>query len=315
MSENRYPAYDLPTMVDRLCPPAASKYRGLVAQLDEQQALVKLCLEHEKDIDVRRNVVASALRSSDAALPENASAIRRLQQQLDQLDAEAATLERKRARLNSARGNLDQTISHLQNSLASCYRAPAADPVIAAPREGESVADAIMRVRQQIMCSQQELISVRSAPWPAAEQRAWLRTEIARLQKDGPRLIVGAGGRPEIVSPDVVQFTTPGVALTAPSGSALRLMASLFPDELLRCLEQQIIEVPGGVPFADRPARVSEIEQEILTLEFVEESLIEQALAAGIEVHRRPQASAHAVLGLWSPLLGLPPQLELQAAE
>jgi len=169
-------------------------------------------------------------------------------------------------------------------------------------------------VRQQIMRKQQELISLRSAPWPAGEQRDWLRAEIARLQKNGPRLVFGSDGRPEIISPDITQFTAPGVALTAPSGSALRLMAALFPDELLRCLEQQIIEVPSAVPFAVRPERIAEIEQQILRLEFEEESLIEQALAQGLEVHRRPQASPHAILGLYSPLMGLPPE-ELQAAE
>jgi hypothetical protein len=295
-----------------LAPSAGAKYRSLQQSLDETHALLRLLLDQERDLGTRRSVIASALNSRDPALPENDAAIGRLQQQLMQLDREHEALEKKRARLNSARGNLDQVLSYVRNVLPSCYGAPAADPVTATPRHDETLSDAILRTRGEIARKQQELVAIKSAPWPASETRAWLRAEIARLAKNGPRLAFGSDGRPEIVSPDIMQFTAPGVGLTAPSGSALRLMASLFPDQLLQCLEQQIIDAPGAVAVADRPARIREIEQQILKLEYEEESLLVQAQAAGLEVHRRPQASAHAILGLRSPIL--PPPL-LEAAE
>jgi hypothetical protein len=299
---NRYPAHDLSTMVERLAPSASAKYHALTGRLDEVHALLKLCLDQEKDLDTRRNVCARALHSS--ALPESDAANKRLREQLAQLDREHEVLERKRSRLNSARGNLDQTLSHLRNALPGCYGSPAAEPIVAEPREGETISDAILHVRGEIGGKQSELVAIKSAPWPAAEQRAWLHQQIAQLQKDGPRLIVGQDGRPEIFSPDVSQFAPPGATFVAPSGSALRLLASLFPDQLFACLEQQIVDAPHAIAFADRPQRIREIEQQILRLEFAEESLIEQALESGIEVHRRPQASVYAILGLHSPIFG-----------
>jgi hypothetical protein len=105
MSENHYPAYDLASMVDRLAPSAGAKYRGLVAQLEEIQTLVKLTLDQERDIDVRRNVVASALHSRDPALPENAAPIGRLQAQLAQLDQACAYWMLGAVRKQSARAD------------------------------------------------------------------------------------------------------------------------------------------------------------------------------------------------------------------
>ena len=244
---NDYPAYDLASAVDRLGPRAGAKYRGLCGQLDEVVTLLKLTLDQQKDLDIRRAVVFSHLSSRDTRLPENDASIRRLQQQEQQLDAEGAALDAKRSRLNATRANLDQVLSHLRNAMLSVYRSPPAHPVVVWPRPGESLADAIERVRAEIGSKQSELVAIQSAPWPASEQRQWLAAEIARLRADGPRLEIGSGGRPQLTSPDVMQYAATGTAFTAPSGSVLKMMASLFPDRLTEFLRAQIVDAPGAI--------------------------------------------------------------------
>ena len=48
----------------------------------------------------------------------------------------------------------------------------------------------------------------------------------------------------------------------------------------------------------ERPQLIREAERRIFGLEVVEEKLVVAALEAGLEVHRRPGASAWAILGL-----------------
>jgi hypothetical protein len=75
-----------------------------------------------------------------------------------------------------------------------------------------------------------------------------------------------------------------------------------------------IDSVEGGISAPDRKARIIEIEAHIRQLEHEEEGLIEQALAAGIEVHRRYDASPYAVLGLAASWQAAP-QPVMEAAE
>jgi hypothetical protein len=89
----------------------------------------------------------------------------------------------------------------------------------------------------------------------------------------------------QISWPDTSQFSVTGT-FPAPSGGASKLLAYLFPDAMFAALTRGLDQWPEGVSAAARELRVAELEQHIRTLEYQEESLIEQAQAQGIEVHR-----------------------------
>jgi hypothetical protein len=74
------------------------------------------------------------------------------------------------------------------------------------------------------------------------------------------------------------------------------LLAALFGDQLKDLLTAGITDLRGAIPSADRPRLIREAEARILALEVAEERLVMAALEAGLEVHRRIDASPWAIL-------------------
>jgi hypothetical protein len=103
-------------------------------------------------------------------------------------------------------------------------------------------------------------------------------------------------GKVTIHWPDVQPYAVPGGVLSAPSGSASRLLAALFGDQLKDLLTAGITDLGGAIPSADRPRLIREAEARILALEIGEERLVCEALDQGLEVHRRIDASPWAIL-------------------
>jgi hypothetical protein len=83
---------------------------------------------------------------------------------------------------------------------------------------------------------------------------------------------------------DVMLYAGPGSALSAPSGSASKMLCALFPEQFKKLLTGDV-DVQGGIPSADRPRLIGEAEARILALEIGEERLVMAALDAGLEVH------------------------------
>jgi hypothetical protein len=75
------------------------------------------------------------------------------------------------------------------------------------------------------------------------------------------------------------------------------MLAWLFRKELLKKLLAAVDDVEVGIPSADRPRLIREAEGRVYALEVVEEKLVLAALDAGLECHRRIDASAWAILG------------------
>ena len=75
---------------------------------------------------------------------------------------------------------------------------------------------------------------VKSAPPPPDEIKIAIIESVDRLAKEGRPLVTSEGGKVELHWPDVMQYAGPGQALTAPSGSASRMFAWLFREELSR---------------------------------------------------------------------------------
>jgi hypothetical protein len=126
-------------------------------------------------------------------------------------------------------------------------------------------------------------------------------------------------GEVKVFWPDAPSIVASGSAIGAPAGSASALLAALYPDALLEALTANLDQIRGGISAADRAAKISELSTKILELEHTEESLVAQALAAGLEVHRRPTANGLALLGLALEVVPedemAPEELEAQAVE
>jgi hypothetical protein len=130
-----------------------------------------------------------------------------------------------------------------------------------------------------------------SIPGPAGRH---IRIDVALLQcLEHPERRQGHG----LLGRDVLYGARGG----APSGGGSKFTAWLFRDMLLARLFEEanvVTDDAPGIDAASRSLAVEHLEAEILALERQEESLVEAAIAQGIEVHRRSNASALAILGL-----------------
>jgi hypothetical protein len=280
---------------------ARRKFKALEALVADSQALVKSCMAREDVLEGRLAELHGRFRSTD---PKDALRLAELNREREELAADLQTARDERARRNGIRANAEQIVSQLKyNFLSSenCHgswglRAYAGPP--AKPRDGESLSDAIRRVRSEIGRLQGELTQVREAPPSTAEIKAHLVGEVDRLAREGQPTVSFEGGKVQLTFPDQLRYAPPGQGLSAPSGSASKLDCWLHRDEIVRALSAFADDIKGGLSAAERAQRIERLEADLLQHEFDEESLIEQALAAGIDVHRRRDASAYALLSI-----------------
>ncbi len=296
------PPYSLVQCLDRLPPRGRRKYDDLKSLLADAEALQRSLMERirakeERLADLRRRREYASVPGGDVA------AVERLDGELSAVRADLDRLERERSRRNGVRANTEQVCSRLDNFIlqlfsgASDAAAPRWPAKVPGPRAGESVTDALLRVRREINVVQGELRRVKTAPPPAVEIKAALVAEVDRMAAEGkPHVSIDGGGRVVVHWPDVQPYAVSGAALAAPSGSASKMLAALFGDQLKKLLTAGVDDVKGAIPSAERPKRVREIEARILALEVAEERLVVAALDEGLEVHRRIDASPWAIL-------------------
>lgn len=184
--------------------------------------------------------------------------------------------------------------------------------------------DEIQAGRQAIVAKREELAAVRQAPLPLKEAEARVPAAIqaageAWLAEKGEHLL-GVGmpadiamragewhptshalGEASDVGPTVLPFLnsrTPG-----PPALPFGCLAAGDPEAagrmLVGLLRAQYRAVPPGLPLAERPARVAELEAEIAHLEVADEERTDAAIAAGLaavtlrsDVETRRQADA-----------------------
>jgi hypothetical protein len=283
-------------------PRGRRKYDDLKALLADAEALQRSLMERIKlkedqfaDISRRRSY-ASVRGGGDAAEVE------RLDAELAAVRTDLDKLERERSRRNGIRANSEQVVSRLDNFILQLFSGASDDApppwpaTVPGPAEGESLADALLRVRHEIGMARGELQQIKTAPPPASEIRAALAAEVDRMAAEGKPHVVLDGGKVTLHWPDVQMYAAPGGALSAPSGSASKMLCALFPAELKRLLTAGIVDVRGSIASAERPQRIRVAEARILALEIAEERLVMAALDAGLEVHRRIDASPWAIL-------------------
>jgi len=168
--------------------------------------------------------------------------------------------------------------------------------VVPGARDGESLTDAILRLRSEIGIARNELMRIKTAPLPAAEIKAQIEAEVDRAAAAGAPRVTSGAGKLSIDWCDVQAFAAPGAARSAPSGSASQLACWLHRDEIIDRLTADVEDAPGSIPSAERPQRIRESEARIFALEVGEERLVVAALEQGLEVHRRIDASPWAIL-------------------
>jgi hypothetical protein len=308
-----WPVYSLAQAVARLPHAAQSKYRSLAALADDSAALLRVAMERSKRLEESLYHCEMRLGRLDPRT-EGDDAITKLRADRDALRTEVSTIEQRRSTLNARRSNAEQVLSQLQAAIPLLVERGGgqlrAVTITAQPRKGESLKDAILRLRREIANANSELSALRTAPLPPADIKAEISRQIAAMADQGRPVLRLDGGSVEVAWPDVAQFANPGQPMAAPNGGASKLLCWLFQDQITAALTNGVDDVVGGISTAEREARTAELNDEILRLEHEEESLIVQALDAGLDVHRRYQASPFALLGL-----EVETQAALQAAE
>lgn len=241
----------------------------------------------------------SSLREREAHLRMNLGRMDGAQAALDAVTAEIARTE---ALLNGRNARVTATndlVRSLERWLDRHDRAVFRAAVVeAAPKEGETLEAAIARVREEIDGLHGELRRIRRAPRPAAEVKAAINARIdAMAEKGRPRIYGLDTAEPRL---DLLPSTLRGDTLGQTFNREVveNMLAWLHRDALKAAIAEQIGTIKGGISAKDKEKAERDIPARILELERQEESLIEQAMAAGFDVLRRPQASPLAVLGI-----------------
>jgi hypothetical protein len=301
-----WPAWSAPEQLRRLLgklpPVARAKFQRLTAASADAEALIMASIARTKPLEVALNDAIARLNYTDPKTdPEGAKAI---EAEIEELRAQYQRLDRERATRQATKQNLDQTISTLRDVflLGGKLTFPVHEVhVDARPREGEDLKQAIMRTRDEISAAQGELRALRNAAGTLEELGVQVLREVERKASRGRPRVNTSGSKLTISWPDVITLGPRDAVIGAPQGAASDMLCWLHEQEIAKKLVTDLVAAlpdGGGISEAERTARVAEIEAAIARLENEEECLIEQALAAGIEVHRRTGASPWALLGI-----------------
>ena len=306
MNNANWPAWSPPEQLRRLLgklpPVARAKFQRLTAESADAEALIMASVARQKPIEVALNDAIARLNYTDAkADPDGAKAI---EAEIEELRVQLQRLDRERAVRQATKQNLDQTISTLREIfiLGGRLTFPVHEVHIdAQPRDREDLKAAILRTRNEISVAQSELRALRNAIGTLEELGVQVLREVERKAARGrPRVNVNAG-KVSIAWPDVITLGPRDQVIGAPQAAASDMLCWLHEQEIAKKLVTDLVAqlpVGGGISEAERIARIAETEPAIARLENEEEALIEQATAAGIEVHRRVNASPWALLGI-----------------
>ena len=277
------PPYSLAQCIARLNPSARSRFEDLRASVTDAKALQttsqeRIAATQEEYMRLQRRYARAVVPGGDG------DEAKRLGAELAALGDKLERLERERAKRNSVAANTQRVIARLESfieawvgSIPSAIREPPRGVTVTPQlHDGESVSDAVTRLRNEIGKVRAELAMVRDAPLPSAEVKAALVECIDRMAMEGRPRISIEGTRATVHWPDMVEFSVPGQgALAAPSGGASKLMCWLHRDEIIDRFTADIpADIPGAIPTAERPERIRELEAKLFALEVSEEFFV-----------------------------------------
>jgi hypothetical protein len=300
------PQQALAQAVARLPTSARAKYNKLVAQAEDIDAVVRATVERRRLAETR---VIAATQRAQSTDPRFASAeqVQAVHEEAETARAAMAEIETSLDAHNQAQARAQQTVAQLRQFLIAQTSGPVRVAGIASSRrKGEGLQDAIVRVRQELSTAQAELAQVKATPPTKIEITQQITDQINALREYAPRWTLDANNKLVIAWPDTPQFSATGT-FNAPSGSASKLLAWMFPDQLFALLTDGIDAWPEGLSASERQRRIQELEHRIRNLEHQEEDLIEAAEKQGIEVPRVWRSG-------WATLSIEPGQAEVLAA-
>jgi hypothetical protein len=167
-------AWSLPQMLKALPVAARRKHAQLTDQVDGWRALIKANLERDQ---YREHELMLLKNRAATCHPDDRPAV---EEEIALVAEELERLSRERDKLNSMRSNGEQVLAQINNIIPLWYNSnlPAhlqtkgklcPVHVDARPRDGETLSDAIVRVRSGIMARKAELAQLQAAPLPRAE--------------------------------------------------------------------------------------------------------------------------------------------------
>lgn len=310
-----YPAYRLSDIIGRLPAAARSKYRALGSLIEDQRALIDATNERRRSTE--ELIFSMEARFARLDRRTDAEAIVELRAEMDGLRSEVERSDKERARRSGIMGNCQQVKSAIEAWLGKWDTTDIgiSGPIVAASvdaalQPGEDISAAIKRVRSDIARLKSEIATIKAAPLPVEDIRAAIVKQIDTLANQGRPVMNFEAGKVAITFADMPMFGAGGV-LSAPPGSATKLMAWMFRDQLIEAMTAGLGAVTGGLAKPERDRRIAELERALLATEHIEEAYVCQAIAAGLEVHRRLGVNILALLGLTiaevSPAADTPP--------
>jgi hypothetical protein len=289
--------------LDLLPPVARKKYRRLEQQIRDAAALQESILAQERNLEDRYHSLMRRLKIADPKHEPDRVAL--IEAELSEVSDELERLRGERSKRNAVRASAEQILTRLRGFLAgdNIFRdAPyGVRPYSGAParlNNGESLEAALDRVRSAISRTQGEQAVVRAAPPSRDEVAAQLTAQINKMAAEGAPKISLDGGKVSIAWPDVQLYAVPGSGLSAPSGSASKLICFLFNEMMIKQVTASVANIEGGLSAAERAQRIAELDARVSRLEHEDEQLVEQALARGLEIHRRVDAHPFALLSI-----------------
>jgi hypothetical protein len=159
--------------------------------------------------------------------------------------------------------------------------------------KGETHADVVNRVRDEIAKTLKERLDVQQAGLPIEEMRAQVRKFVSEQARKGrPRVLASHDGF-QVQYDDGRGFT--------PGGDWGAILCWLIEERMTEELDRIIEAMPApalAVTPSEKAERLSTIKGKLLELERQEEAIIDAAEKDGQDIPRRPNADPAAILGV-----------------
>jgi hypothetical protein len=300
---------------------AREKLLGLRAERDDARAMVSAAWDRLEEVQEPAQAASTRLQHLAEEL-SHARDIRSRQARLADHPRFVEATERarwteealKRARQSyETRSVRVQALASLVTNLEAWLRdLPPGSTVIehhvepAKPRKGETVFDAVERLRRRLEDLRADLVQVERAPITSAAAKARARGEIEALAQRGvPDTFALIENAAPLVWPtakaEVVSWKDGRLDPFVPTVTAVdsrAVLCWLFKDEMARKVEAEIelrSDDANALTDEQRALRKAELEADILDVQREEESLI---MTAGGDIPRRPDSAPPAILGV-----------------
>lgn len=283
--------HDVPDPLSNLPLPSRRKYEMLQRQVTDAVALTKAA---QSQIDVIEHALRMLINQRDSDPPRADEYQRQIDEHTESYDTAHALVAKRRAHA----AGCSQVVAQVNEGLRLLPRNGRFKAVFFQPelRDGESVPNAVRRVRGEIDIKCAELNRTHYAPIARDELEDQVKRIVAGLASQAEPSITFIGNKVQ------VNF---GEGHSSSNQAAARMQAFVNPESmtaaLLRKVEGSNSLRPGEpISDADRVKREEALKSDILKLERVEESLLELASESGLDLPRREDASLFAILGIAS---------------